>query len=88
MDNTQVLDNGDLNNEIKSLIAQRMEKGRIAYGHGILPNAGYDWVQEALEEALDLAIYVSAKLLEIKTSSHSDDRREAATNFPPLTERS
>jgi hypothetical protein len=69
MDNKELLDNGtplDLNDEIKSLIAQRMEKGRVAYGHGILPNAGYDWVQEALEEALDLAIYVSAKLLEVR----------------------
>ena len=56
----------DLNDDIKTLIAERMEKGRKAYGHGLLPNAGYDWVQEALEEALDLAIYVSAKLLEIK----------------------
>ena len=69
MDNTEVLDNDtslDLNNDIKALIAERMEKGKKAYGHGLLPNAGYDWVQEALEEALDLAIYVSAKLIEIK----------------------
>ena len=56
----------DLNDDIKALIAERMEKGKKAYGHGLLPNAGYDWVQEALEEALDLAIYVSAKLIEIK----------------------
>jgi hypothetical protein len=32
----------------------------------ILQNSGYDWVQEALEEALDLSIYLSAKLIEIK----------------------
>ena len=86
LDNTQVL---DLNDDIKALITERMEKGKKAYGHGLLPNAGYDWVQEALEEALDLAIYVSAKLIEIKTSSRSDDRRAAAaTNFPPTAERS
>ena len=69
MDNTPVLDNDtslDINDNIKALIAERMEKGKKAYGHGLLPNAGYDWVQEALEEALDLAIYVSAKLIEIK----------------------
>ena len=52
--------------EIKALIAERMEKGRKAYGHGLLQNSGYDWVQEALEEALDLSIYLSAKLIEIK----------------------
>lgn len=43
-----------------------MEQGRKQYGHGLLQNAGYDWVKEALEEALDLSIYLSAKLIEIK----------------------
>jgi hypothetical protein len=68
MDNKDLLDNdkSDCNEEIKSLIAERMEKGRKAYGHGLLQNAGYDWVQEALEEALDMSIYLSAKLIEIK----------------------
>ena len=56
----------DCNEEIKELIAERMEKGRKAYGHGLMQNSGYDWVQEALEEALDLSIYLSAKLIEIK----------------------
>jgi hypothetical protein len=68
LDNKDLLDNdkSDCNEEIKSLIAERMEKGRKAYGHGLLQNAGYDWVQEALEEALDMSIYLSAKLIEIK----------------------
>ena len=68
-------DNGaplDCNDQIKALIAERMEKGRKAYGHGLMQNSGYDWVQEALEEALDLAIYVSAKLIEIKTRTVKD----------------
>lgn len=59
----------DCNEEIKTLIAERMEKGKKAYGHGLLQNSGYDWVQEALEEALDLSIYLSAKLIEIKSLS-------------------
>lgn len=58
----------DCNEEIKKLIAERMEKGRQTYGHGLIQNSGYDWVQEALEEALDLSIYLSAKLIEIKKS--------------------
>jgi hypothetical protein len=45
-----------------------MEKGRKEYGHGLIQNSGYDWVQEALEEALDLSIYLSAKLIEIKNA--------------------
>lgn len=75
----------DCNEEIKALIAERMEKGRKAYGHGLMQNSGYDWVQEALEEALDMSIYLSAKLIEIKASSRSDDDREAVA---PAVERS
>ena len=56
----------DCNDEIKTLIAQRMEKGRKEYGHGLVQNSGYDWLQEALEEALDLSIYLSAKIIELK----------------------
>lgn len=56
----------DMNSEIVDLIQSRMAKGRTQYGHGLLPNAGYDWVKEALEEALDLSIYLSAKLIEIQ----------------------
>ena len=69
MDNKDLL---DCNEEIKALIAERMEKGKKAYGHGLMQNAGYDWVQEALEEALDLSIYLSAKLIEIKTRTRKD----------------
>jgi len=56
----------ELNPEILRLIESRMEKGRKQYGHGLLQDSGYDWVQEALEEALDLSIYVAAKLVEIQ----------------------
>jgi hypothetical protein len=55
----------DCNDEIIRLIKTRMDKGRKEYGHGLLQNAGYDWLQEALEEALDLSVYLSAKILEI-----------------------
>ena len=54
------------NNEIIDLIMDRMEKGRATYGHGLQPNDGHDWIQEALEEALDLSIYLSTKLIQIK----------------------
>lgn len=54
-----------MNDAILELIKQRMEKGRKQYGHGLLDKSGYDWVQEALEEALDLSIYVAARLVEV-----------------------
>jgi hypothetical protein len=56
----------ELNPEILRLIESRMAKGRKQYGHGLLQDSGLDWVQEALEEALDLSIYVAAKLVEIQ----------------------
>jgi 3-hydroxyacyl-CoA dehydrogenase len=43
-----------------------MDKGRKEYGHGLIQKSGYDWVKEALEEALDLSIYLSAKLIEVR----------------------
>lgn len=62
----------DCNDEIIRLIKTRMDKGRKEYGHGLLQNAGYDWLQEALEEALDLSVYLSAKLIELKNLSSSN----------------
>lgn len=56
----------ELNPDILRLIESRMAMGRKHYGHGLLPDSGFDWVQEALEEALDLSIYVAAKLVEIQ----------------------
>jgi len=62
----------ECNDQIITLIKQRMEKGRKEYGHGIVQNSGYDWLREALEEALDLSVYLAAKIIEI------DSRNEQA----------
>ena len=56
-----------MNDRILTLIKDRMAKGRVQYGHGLKEDSGYDWVKEALEEALDLSIYVSARLIEVKS---------------------
>jgi hypothetical protein len=56
----------ECNDEIIEIIKTRMDQGRKTYGHGLLQGAGYDWLKEALEEALDLSIYLSAKLIELK----------------------
>lgn len=55
--------NQELNDDILELIKERMDKGRKHYGHGLL-RGDRDWNREALEEALDLSIYLSAKLVE------------------------
>lgn len=59
----------EMNDQILDLIRERMAKGRAQYGHGLMRDAGYNWVKEALEEALDLAIYVSARLIEVDKNS-------------------
>lgn len=55
----------ELNDDILELVKERMEKGRKEYGHGLI-RGDRDWTKEALEEALDMSIYLSAKLCEIK----------------------
>lgn len=56
----------ELNGDIVQLIKERMEKGRKEYGHGLI-RGDRDWTKEALEEALDMSIYLSAKLVEMKS---------------------
>jgi nucleotide-binding universal stress UspA family protein len=46
-----------------TLIAQRRRRGRETYGRGLTHTDDYDWNQMALEEALDLAQYLSAENL-------------------------
>lgn len=70
----------DCNKHIVTLIKSRMEKGKKQYGHGLLQDSGYDWVQEALEEALDLSIYISAKLVEVKIEQARKIWGDALTN--------
>lgn len=68
----------ELNADIISLIQKRMTLGRANYGHGLMADSGYDWLKEALEEALDLSIYLSARLVELQ-------RREARPSVPMVS---
>jgi siroheme synthase len=69
----------DRNDEIRALINSRLELGRQRYGHGVRPNDDTrqwgtkedSWAEMALEEALDLTIYLCAELLRVQ-----DQRRE------------
>tara|TARA_R110000824_G_scaffold2912_5_gene13245 strand:- start:25 stop:327 length:303 start_codon:yes stop_codon:yes gene_type:complete len=55
-----------VNKRIIKMIEQRLEVGKREYGSQIMVNDGRDWLDEALEEALDLAVYLSAKIIHIK----------------------
>ncbi|MAG26281.1 hypothetical protein CMI47_12080 [Candidatus Pacearchaeota archaeon] len=55
-----------MNTEILNLVGKRLIKGEKKYGHENVTSDGRNFVQEALEEALDCAVYISAKLVEIQ----------------------
>ena len=55
-----------MNTKILDLIEERLIIGERKYGNENVINDGRDFVQEALEEALDCAVYLAAKLIEIK----------------------
>ena len=55
-----------MNIKILDLIEERLVIGERKYGNENVIDDGRDFVQEALEEALDCAVYLAAKLIEIK----------------------
>ena len=61
-----------MNIEILDLIEERLLIGERKYGNENVINDGRDFVQEALEEALDCAVYLAAKLIELKNKRKED----------------
>jgi len=63
----------DVNEEIMDLIRSRLEIGKERYGHGIVLDddttkygtGRNSWTIMALEEILDMAVYVSARLIQV-----------------------
>ena len=55
-----------MNERILDLIGKRLIKGERKYGHENVITDGRDFTEEALEEALDCAVYLAARLVEIK----------------------
>ena len=61
-----------MNIKILDLIEERLLIGERKYGNENVINDGRDFLQEALEEALDCAVYLAAKLIEIKNKRKED----------------
>ena len=55
-----------MNEKILKLIEERLFVGEKKYGNENVTNNGRNFIKEALEESLDLAVYLSAKLIEIR----------------------
>lgn len=56
-----------MNKEIIDQIKTRLEIGAKKYGDELDPKDGRNWLQESIEELLDACVYLSAKLLLIKS---------------------
>ena len=56
----------NINSQILDLINKRLIKGERKYGHENVINDGRDFTEEALEESLDCAVYLAARLVEIQ----------------------
>jgi hypothetical protein len=65
-----------MNIEILNLIEERLIIGERKYGSENVINDGRDFVQEALEEALDCAVYLAAKLIELKNKRKEEPEWE------------
>ena len=59
-----------MNNQIVKLIKKRLVKGEQRYGKENIISDGRDFVEEALEEALDCAVYLAGHLIEIKEKNN------------------
>ena len=59
-----------MNREIVKLIEKRLVKGEKRYGKENIMSDGRDFVEEALEEALDCAVYLAGHLIEIKEKNN------------------
>ena len=55
----------NMNLRILDLVGKRLAKGKKRYGKENISSDGRDFVKEALEEALDCAVYLAAHLIEI-----------------------
>ena len=55
-----------MNNQIVKLIRKRLVKGKERYGKQNIASDGRDFIQEALEEALDCSVYLAGYLIEIQ----------------------
>ena len=56
----------NMNLKILDLVGKRLAKGEKRYGKENISSDGRDFVQEALEEALDCAVYLAGHLIEIQ----------------------
>ena len=63
-----------MNNRIIDLIGKRLDKGEQKYGHENVLSDGRDFLKESLEEALDCAVYLAARLVELDSENKRENK--------------
>ena len=66
-----------MNDRILDLIGKRLIRGERKYGHENVITDGRDFTEESLEEALDCAVYLAARIVEIQNKKHWDSHTKA-----------
>jgi len=75
IDDTECPSKFDDNPELKKMILERMAIGKKRYGHGIRVwddttewgTKDDSWLEMALEEALDMSIYIASAILRLRS---------------------
>ena len=74
-----------MNKKILKLIEQRLLIGEKKYGNENVTNDGRDFVKESLEEALDCAVYLAARLLELNEKEEKENNSRYKANATAST---
>ena len=70
-----------MNKKILKLIEQRLLIGEKRYGNENDTNDGRDFLKESLEEALDCAVYLAARLLELDEKEEKENNSRHKANI-------
>jgi len=62
-----------MNKQILKLIKKRLLIGEKKYGNENVPTDGRDFLKESLEEALDCAVYLAARLVELDNEKKTNN---------------
>lgn len=69
-----------INEMVVSRIQQRLDLGAEKYGDTISVDDRRDFVEESLEEALDMAVYLSGALIQLQHYRHANKKNTISTN--------
>ena len=64
----------NINGKVVEMVKERLALGATRYNSPVRLDDSRYWIQEALEEALDLSVYLSARLLQIKTLEQGGEK--------------